>query len=170
MSVDEKSSIAATFVATYNELSRYLSRRLGRKADADDVLQNTYLRLHRIPEGTEISNPRSYLFRMADNLATDHVRSQRAIERYVEQGESIDQADPGPSPERVIDYRRRLDRIRQAVLKLPDRQRQVFLMHKFDEMTHGEIAQTLGITKSAVEKLMMKAMAHLRDHTGDLID
>jgi RNA polymerase sigma-70 factor (ECF subfamily) len=170
MAEDRKKTISAVFLATYNELSRHLSRRLARKADAEDVLQNTFLRIQKIPADAEIANPRSYLFRMADNLAIDHTRSQRAIERHVKTEEPVDKADESPLPERVVDYRQRLSRLRQAVSELPDRQRQVFLMHKFDGMSHAEIANELGITKSAVEKLIMKALAHLRDRVGHLID
>lgn len=43
-------------------------------------------------------------------------------------------------------------------------------MHKFDGMSHAEIASALGITKSAVEKLIMKALAHLRDRIGEFLD
>ncbi|MBX8814512.1 RNA polymerase sigma factor, partial [Ochrobactrum sp. MR34] len=49
---------------------------------------------------------------------------------------------------------------------LPPRQRDVFLMHKFDGLSHTEIAQKLGITRSGVEKLIMKALAHCREHLG----
>lgn len=107
---------------------------------------------------------------MADNLALDHIRGQRSRGHYFAQEETFDSADEAPSPESTVDYRQRLARLEQAVSELPDRQRQVFLMHKFDGMSHAEIAAELGITRSAVEKLVMKALAHCRDRLGDLID
>lgn len=167
---DKKKNILESFAASYGELLRHLSRRLGRDVDADDVLQDTFLRLKSIPVETDIKNPRSYLFRMADNLATDHIRGRRSLERYLSSGELPDSVDDRPSPERVVDYRQRLGRLEQAISELPPRQRQVFLMHKFDGLSHAEIARDLKITKSAVEKLVMKALAHLRDRLGDLID
>ncbi|NWJ25347.1 sigma-70 family RNA polymerase sigma factor [Rhizobium sp. Td3] len=170
MAGEKKKSIFESFAASYEELLRHLSRRLGRDADAADVLQDTYLRLQNIPTETDIKNPRSYLFRMADNSAMDHIRGKRSIERYFSSEETPDSADEKPSPERIVDYRQRLDRLQQAVSELPQRQRQVFLMHKIDGLSHAEISRELGITRSAVEKLVMKALAHLRDRLGDLID
>ena len=80
---DKKKNILESFAASYGELLRHLSRRHGRDVDADDVLQDTFLRLQSIPVETDIKNPRSYLFRMADNLATDHIRGRRSLERYL---------------------------------------------------------------------------------------
>lgn len=170
MAGEKKKSIFENFTASYGELLRHVSRRLGRDADADDVLQDTFLRLQSIPAEADIKNPRSYLFRMADNLATDHIRSKRSLERYFSSGEFPDCVDDKPLSERIVDYRQRLGRLQQAVAELPQRQRQVFLMHKFDGLSHAEIARELKITKSAVEKLVMKALAHLRDRLGNLID
>ena len=170
MAGDTKKTILDSFAASYAELLRYLSRRFGSNVEADDVLQDTFLRIHSIAPETDIKNPRSYLFRMADNLATDHIRARQSLERRFLTGDDADSTDERPSPERIVDYRQRLGRLEQAVAELPPRQRQVFLMHKFDGMSHSEIADELGITKSAVEKLIMKALAHLRERLSNLID
>ncbi len=170
MAESRKRSIVEYFADSYGELLRHLSRRLGKEVDADDVLQDTFLRLQRIPAEVEIKNPRSYLFRVADNLALDHMRGRRALGRHFVPGEGFDSEDDSPSPESIVDYRQRLSRLEQAIAELPGRQKQVFLMHKFDGLSHAEIARELGITKSAVEKLVMKALAHCRDRLGDLID
>ena len=165
-----KNKLLETFVASYEDLSAYLSRRLGKEIDASDVLQDTFLRLQKIPVGTDIVNSRSYLFRVVDNLALDHLRSHQARTRRIAPDDFFDPADDRPSPEHVIDYRQRLSRLESAIAELPARQKQVFLMHKFDGLSHSQIGERLGITKSAVEKLIMKALAHCRDRLGDLLD
>lgn len=170
MAGDKKKGIFEGFAGSYEELLRHVSKRFGKRADADDVLQDTFLRAHGIHAGADIKNPRSYLYRMADNLARDHIRAANVRGRYMESVEPPDVMDEAPSPERVVDYRQRLALLEKAIAELPDRQREVFLMHKFDGLSHGEIARELGITKSAVEKLVMKALAHCRDRLGDLID
>lgn len=170
MTGDSRKTILENFLVIHKELSRHLTRRLGKGLDADDVLQDTFLRLHSIPADSDIRNPRSYLFRVADNLATDRIRSRQTHGRHFASVDNPASVDESPSPESVVDYRQRLARLQQAVAELPDRQRQVFLMHKYDGLSHSEIAGELGITKSAVEKLVMKALAHCRDRLGDLID
>ncbi|MNL68404.1 putative RNA polymerase sigma factor FecI [compost metagenome] len=74
------------------------------------------------------------------------------------------------SVDRVIDYRQRLAALERVIADLPSRQREVFLMHKFDGLSHSEIAAELGITRSAVEKLIMKALAACRDRLDGLLD
>lgn len=170
MSGDPKNSIRSGFLAGYAELLRHVTRRLGRDADAGDVIQDTFLRIQRIPAGAEIQNPRSYLYRMADNQALDHLRERQSRQRYFSSDDYADPADEAPSPESIVDYRQRLARLKQAIAELPARQKEVFLLHKFDGLSHSEIAERLGITRSAVEKLVMKALAHCRDRLGDLID
>ncbi|MEH0072210.1 sigma-70 family RNA polymerase sigma factor [Pannonibacter sp. Pt2-lr] len=157
-------------MSSYTELSRHLSRRFGRDLDAQDVMQDTYLRLDAIPAGSDIRNPRSYLFRMANNVAADRLRGQRSAVSCAPSEELAAAVDDSASPEQITDYRQRLSRLQEAIGELPPRQKQVLLMHKFDGLTHTQIAAELGITKSAVEKLIMKALAHLRDRMGTLID
>ncbi|MCX5581680.1 RNA polymerase sigma factor [Kaistia terrae] len=170
MSEDPKNSIRSGFLSGYAELLRHVTRRLGRDADAGDVIQDTFLRIQRIPAGAEIHNARSYLYRMADNQALDHLRERQSRQRYFSSDEYVDPADDSPSPEAIVDYRQRLTLLQQAIAELPARQKEVFLLHKFDGFSHSEIAERLGITRSAVEKLVMKALAHCRDRLGDLIE
>ena len=170
MSEDPKNNIRNGFLSGYAELLRHVTRRLGRDAEAVDVIQDTFLRIHRIPAGAEIHNARSYLYRMADNQALDHLRERQSRQRYISSDEYLDPVDEAPSPEAIVDYRQRLTLLQKAIAELPARQKEVFLLHKFDGLSHTEIAERLGITRSAVEKLVMKALAHCRDRLGDLIE
>lgn len=163
-------AILHVLLTGYGELARHLARRFGRSSDIDDILQDTYLKLQKIPADAVIDTPRSYLYRLADNLAKDRMRSATARERYISGAVMPDVTEDRPSPEHETDYRQRLLILQNAVRDLPERQRQVFLMHKFDGLSYGDIALELRISKSAVEKLMMKALAHCRNRLDDLLD
>lgn len=152
------------------EITRFLRRRGYDPETAKDITQDTFLRAHSARTSSDINNSRSYLFRIADNLAKDHFRAGKVRGQYIEPAITFDIADETPDPEHITDYRQRLELLEKVISTLPARQKEVFLMHKFDGLSHGEIAQKLGITKSAVEKLIMKALAHCRDRLGDLID
>ncbi|WP_244615081.1 sigma-70 family RNA polymerase sigma factor [Hoeflea sp. EC-HK425] len=165
---DTKKNLLDGFATSYLELRRYLARRFGSRIEPEDVLQDTFLRLQNVPAEAEIKNTRSYLFRAAANQATDHIRARQAFDRRFDLSDGPEHADEAPSPEAVADYRQRLKMLERAVLDLPARQREVFLLHKIDGLSHAEIASELGITRSAVEKLVMKALAHLRDSLGDV--
>ena len=166
----QKNAIIQVLMDSYSDLLRHLSRRLGSSADAKDVVQDTFLRVQKIPGNTDIRNPRSYVFRMAENVAIDHLRAKKSRSRYVADGELPDAEADQASAERIVDYRQRLAVLERAVAGLPQRQQQVFLMHKIDGLSHSQIAEQLGISRSAVEKLVIKALATCRDAVGDLLN
>jgi RNA polymerase sigma factor (sigma-70 family) len=170
MTDSNRKAILHILLTGYSDLSRHLTKRFGRGSDVEDILQETYLKLQKIPTDAVIGNPRSYLYRLADNLAKDRARSLAARERYISSDVMPDISEDRPSPEHETDYRQRLQILENAVGELPERQREVFLMHKFDGLSYGDVATQLGISKSAVEKLMMKALAHCRDRLDGLLN
>jgi RNA polymerase sigma-70 factor (ECF subfamily) len=171
MTIRPKQSLLTLLTENYGELVKRLSLRVGGTVDANDIVQDAFLRLQRVSAEQIIENPRSYLFRIADNLAIDHIRSRTSQARRLEQVGDIHLIASGdPSPERIIDYRQRLARLEGVISELPDRQRKAFLMHKLDGLSHSEVAQVMGISKSGVEKLITKALARCRDGLDDLID
>jgi RNA polymerase sigma-70 factor (ECF subfamily) len=153
------------------ELRRFLVARTGSEADADDLLSELWIRANATPTGP-IANPEGYLFRMANNIVLDRLREARRRARreqasvddrqVVGAGEAIDLVDPAPLAEAKLVQRGEVDRLRAAIERLPEGARRVLRMHKLEELSHGEIAAQLGISKSAVEKHMAVAMTHLR--------
>lgn len=163
MAETDRTSLLDLLVASYGELLRRLTRRLGSPVAAADVAQDTYLRLQRAETLPRVDNPRAYLFRVADNLAADHQRRDAARRRWTTAGELPEQPDERAGPEAALDARQRLEVLRQAIDELPPKCRAVFLMHKLEGLSHAAIAARLGISKSMVEKHVMKALAHCRD-------
>lgn len=164
MAGNDRTSLVRLLVSHYSELTRHLSRRLGSPQCASDVVHDTYLRLQGLKAVPDMDNPRAYLFRMADNLAIDRLRAQGREGRRRD-GEEVLAVQPSETPdaEASADYRQRLRLLARAVDELPPRCREVFLMHKMDGLGHAEIARRLGISRSAVEKHVMRALAHCRD-------
>ncbi|TWT03762.1 sigma-70 family RNA polymerase sigma factor [Reyranella sp. CPCC 100927] len=167
MAAADKTSLLALLAAHYGDLLRYLTRRLGSATTAADVAQDTYLRLRGAATVSDIANPRAYLFQVAGNLATDRLRSdqahQRRLSHLAQHAERVERRDP----EVTLDYKQRITRLAQAIDELPPRCREVFLMHRFDGLSHPDIAARLGISRSMVEKHVMKALAHCRDRLSD---
>ncbi|MAO57505.1 MAG: RNA polymerase subunit sigma-70 [Rhodospirillaceae bacterium] len=164
MAADDRFTLLRLLLAHYEELTGYLTRRLGSPGAARDVVHDTYLRLQGLETVPELSNPRAYLYRIADNIALDHLRADgRRGQRFVAEELGADRESGEPSAEDVLVQRQRLGRLAAAVDDLPPRQREVFLMHKFDGLGHAEIARRLGISRSMVEKHIMRAMAYCRD-------
>jgi RNA polymerase sigma factor (sigma-70 family) len=75
--------------------------------------------------------------------------------------ELFDLPDEGPALDEVIDGHARLDRVRSGLAQLSPRTREIFLMHRLDNMKYREIAVRLGLSQSAVEKHIAKAALFL---------
>ena len=144
-----------------------LTARTGNSFIAEDLLQTLWINLQTRDHGP-VATPEAYLFRMAHNLATDHARAER--QRLKREDQWMDAAtvrigetahDEAPDSERILIARDELKRVRQALAEMPPRASQVFQLHRIDGKSHSEIATSLGISKSAVEKNMAVALKHL---------
>ena len=79
----------------------------------------------------------------------------------------LDQADQGPSIERVVWSKQQVARLTRAIEELPPKCRQVFLLIKFHHWTHAEVATRLGISQSTVVKHMIKAVDYCRSRLDE---
>lgn len=164
MTGDDRGRLLRLLLTHYEELTGYLTRRLGSAGEARDVVHDTYLRLQRVESVPDVRNPRAYLYRVADNIALDRLRAEgRRRGRFVAAELGEDRPSAAPSAEEVLTQRQRVRLLSDAIDELSPRQREVFLMHKFDGLSHTEISRRLGITRSMVEKHVMRALAHCRD-------
>jgi RNA polymerase sigma-70 factor (ECF subfamily) len=164
MAEKDRSSLLRLLVAHYEELTGYLTRRLGSQSSAKDVVHDTYLRLQALGAVPDVDNPRAYLYRVADNIALDRLRAEgRRMRRFVHDEQLHERPSNAPSAETTLEHKQRLHLLALAIDELPPRCREVFLLHKFDGLSHAEIAERLGITRSMAEKHVMKALAHCRD-------
>jgi RNA polymerase sigma-70 factor (ECF subfamily) len=105
-----------------------------------------------------------YLFTVAGN-ALKRKRSRDG--RWTELGDEQSLLPPDElSPERIVLSRERLGSAVAVIAKLPPRTRQVFMLHRFEEMTYRRISQKLGISVSAVEKHIMNALRAIMNDGG----
>jgi RNA polymerase sigma-70 factor (ECF subfamily) len=148
----------------YDELLGFLTARLGCREQAADVVQDTYVRVLSMENRDAVARPRAFLYKTALNLTVDLFRKQRLrAEHTVELEGAHDVPSGAPDQEAIIEGKKRLQLLREAIAELPPKCRQVFLMHKFMHVPHHELAERLGISKNMVERHVMKALAHCRD-------
>jgi RNA polymerase sigma-70 factor (ECF subfamily) len=136
-------------------LVAYAARMLaGDRAEAEDVVQETLLRLWRMapdwrPGETQVA---TWAYRVATNLCIDRQRSRRrrALDPLDAAG---DPPDPGPASEDRLQDRRRLAALEAALATLPDRQRQAVVLRHIEGLTNPDIAAIMEIGVEAVESL-----------------
>ena len=152
--------LSAVLIAHRAALLRFLRAR-GAGEDADDIMQELWLKVDRMEAAGPIADPRAYLFRMADNLMHDRVRANvRRSNRELAWGETGYDAggqDEAPSVERALAARQRLRQVERALATLGERTQVIFRRFRIDGVTQSRIAQEEGISLSAVEKHLQRA-------------
>jgi RNA polymerase sigma-70 factor (ECF subfamily) len=167
--------LAGLLEAHRRELLRFLTARSGDAHEAEDLLQELWLKAAHTPAGP-VANGRAYLFRMANNLVLDRSRErQRAMRRdrdWLERDEiapaTIEtRADPSPGAEDGLIEAEEVEALHQAIASLPDGARRAVLLYRFEGLGQAEIAAVMGISRSGVEKHLALAMRHLRLKLAD---
>lgn len=129
-----------------NWLMAFLRRRFGHQ-DAEDFAQETYLRA--VSVEAHVRNPRAFLVRIALNVARDQIRRRNARPVLVREGAPV--LDEASQAEALL--------LKQAILALPPKLQEVFLLSRFAGLTYEEIAHRCGISVKTVEGRMTKALA-----------
>jgi len=161
--------IASLYAAEHDRLRNVLVQRGVSAATAADVVHDAFLRMLRAP-ANDLRNPRSYLFKIASNIAVDEYRKQWRAERIIDANAEIDLsvADPAPQADAVLIASDEIAVLHQALAELPPRCRDVLLLHKFEGLSYAEIAARLGITKNTVMAQLAKAISTLRNRMREI--
>lgn len=145
-----------------SRLHRYLSRRLGNAADAQDAIQESYLRYLLIPHPKDVREPGSYLFRIAANLASEwNWRAKRA--RVIFDSELAEEsATTWRRPDDLVAQLTSEEHLQRVLGKIPQPQRRILLMNKRDGLSYHEIAKQTGYAPDTVLKYLCQSIAHAR--------
>lgn len=143
-------------------LVKYFFRRCGNREEAEDLAQDVLLRVLDHKQWVSAQHAKSYLFRAAANRWLDRQR------RMITRGASVaweDDGAPGrddePTPEQVSIAGQELACVASALAELNERTRDVFMLVRLEHMKQSVVAEMLGISVSAVEKHLVKALGHL---------
>ena len=148
-------------------LISYFLRRVGDRAEAEDLTQEVFVRMLRHSDGIDASRAKAYIFSAAGNLLRD--RARRALTRHTRAhqplGEPTDSENSELreeiSPERVVMGRETLRDVLLALDSLNQRTRDIFVLYRIERMKLHEIASLYGLSHGAIEKHLVKAMNHL---------
>ena len=172
---DRIAGLAGLMELHRGELLRFLAARCGDASDAEDLLQELWLKAAQTAAGP-IANGRAYLFRMANNLVLDRVRErQRAMRRdrnWLERDGTVppvieERRDPAPDAEVEMLESEEAAQLHRAIAALPEGARRALLLYRFAGHGQADIARIMGISRSGVEKHLALAMRHLRNSLAD---
>jgi RNA polymerase sigma factor (sigma-70 family) len=149
----------------WTELCGYVKRKLGARApDAQDIVQQTFLRFASLASSEDVQNARAYLYRTAHNLFVEEHRRlavgrAAAADMVCRQGLSVEEV----TPEREVIAAQRMQIMRAVLSRQPAPRRRSFLMSRIDELSAAEIARRTGYSESMIKKHIMLVMIDLED-------
>ena len=143
-------------------------RVLGDWHRAEDVAQETFLRVHRAAKNYKPKAKfTTWLYRIVVNLCFDEQRKQAKTAAPLEDAAL---EVPAASDSNAAERKEVVELVKTAVNELPERQRLAVILHRYDGLSHGEISEVTGWTQSAVESLLVRAYANLREKLGKMKD
>ncbi|MDH1631623.1 RNA polymerase sigma factor [Pseudomonas mosselii] len=159
MNKPRDSALVKLFLTSYDAFRVRLRRRLGSDDLANDVLQETYLRVDRMDATHDLQRPGAYLYRMALNVAADRREADARLLTGAEI-EALLQVSEDQDPARIVGGQREIQNLLGALYELPARRRRIFIAARLEEASHLEISQRFGISTRTVEKELKAALGH----------
>ena len=158
-----------SFDSIYTEHSRMVYwaafRVVSSKETAEDITQQVFervfLNLDKL-SGLADAPLKSWLYKVATNLALDHVRRAKH-ELLSDEPVGAEVVDHGPLPEEELLRKRRMEAVRSAIEKLDETNRTIITLHYFSEMTVNEISDKTGISPGTIKSRLVRARNLLHD-------
>jgi len=147
----------------------FLYRMVQNQPVAEELAQEVFLRVYRSRDNYEpTAKFTTWLFRIATHLGLNWLRDGRKeklhnrLDEETSDGASKQVPDRSRTVEQELVYQAKLREVRQAIESLPSKQRAAVMLHKYEELEYGQIANVLRCSESAVKSLLFRAYESLR--------
>jgi len=166
----DRAAFRRLFEVLAPKIRAFFLRSFSDAAVADDLTQATFLKLHRARASYRVDLPlKPWVFTIAAGVRRDELRRRYRLPRQVDEAElerAESEAAPGaPSPALADE----LEQVRQAVARLPESQRVVVHLHRYEDLTFEQIAEVLATTPGAVRVRASRAYEKLREELRPLL-
>jgi len=145
------------------------------KEDAEDILQETFIKAYQAldkfhtNEGTSFT---SWLYRISINTSIDLLRKKNKMEDKFFNPDNLDNlssGDQGHDPEHSTGIQNMRDKISAVLNQLTARQRMIFILRHYQQLSTQEISEYMGCSQGSVKKQLFRAVTAIKDHFKSLI-
>jgi len=153
----------------YQQRVYWTARRIvGKHEEADDVAQETFVKAYlALGDFRGDSSFFTWLYRIAVNLSLNVVRKQQVL-GYLRQSDILNRVLPSDDdPQKDLEYEETKSKLDQAITKLPEKQRLVFIMRYHDEMSYEEISKVLKTSVGGLKANYFHALKKVQEHLKD---
>ena len=153
-----------------HKLFSFIFKILKNEAEADDIVQEVFVKIWESRyklEDYKLLN--SYIFTIAYNHSIDLIRKRINNTKYLEHLKNSAVVSVTPTIVSQIEFNELNTHAEKLIANLPERQKQVYILHRENGLTYPEIAEQLGISKNTVENHMVKALKYLRENMDNTL-
>jgi RNA polymerase sigma factor (sigma-70 family) len=164
-SVCEEQNFQTTYRDYKTQLRNFIYYKCGDLDRADDITQESYIRLWENCKSLVMEKVRAFLYTVANRLLIDQARHDKIRLKFAsENATGLNSEDP----EYLAKHQEFKEGLEQAISALPETQREVFLMNRIDSLTYAQIAERLELSQKTVEKRMHLALQALKEQVKEL--
>lgn len=162
-SICEQKVFNQIFRSHYEALTRYIYFKGGDLQQAEDIVQDVFVKLWKLCATVSFLKVKAYLFRAANNSFLNEKAHQRIVYEHLKKpASSLD----NETPEYLMQMEEFHKKLKMAIASLPQKEREVYLLSRIEKKTYAEIAEITGIGIKAIERRMSKALLNLREVLG----
>jgi RNA polymerase sigma-70 factor (ECF subfamily) len=158
-----------TFETVYKQYSKDLRRFIFFKTQdldkAEDILQETFIKLWDNCGKVKYDSVKSYLYTIATNTFLNMIKHDKVVKKHQD---ALPRRSTNESPEFIMLENEFMDKLQRTIDSLPEKQKEVFLLNRIEKKKYKEIAEQLGVSVKAVEKRMHLALVVMREQIGNV--
>lgn len=148
-----------------HKLFSFVFKIIKNEAETDDIVQEVFVKIWESRQKLEdYKLLNSYIFTIAYNNSIDLIRKKINNTKYLEHLKHSTVINVTPNVISQIEFNELNSQAEKLIANLPERQKQVYLLHREEGLTYAKIAERLGISKNTVENHMVKALKYLRQN------
>lgn len=156
-----KEEIFSVFYNSHvKSLRNYLIYKYKNEEQAEDILQETFIKLWQNCNKVSFNNAKSYIYTLATNSSLNVISHNKVVLEYAKK--NINEDRTNESPEHILEQEEFKAKLVRAIDSINETQRIAFLMHRIDGKKYAEIAEELGISIKAVEKRIHLALVAIK--------
>lgn len=130
---------------------------------AEDIAQDTFMKLWETRSKIDKRTVKAYLYTIAQNITINQLKRNNLKFKFQKKPTADRDFD---TPEKLAEMQEYEQKLNDVIAMLPDGGREVFLMNRLEDLTYNEIAERLGLSVKAIEKRMSKVLRIIRDNLG----
>jgi RNA polymerase sigma-70 factor (family 1) len=163
---DEQLFMETLFKTCFSFVCKTIYRIVQDTATAEDLAQDVFIKIWNRRDALKDVYFKAYLHRAAINMALDHIDKHKRRGAHVQMEDHLEPIQPVSSS---IALKQTTQHIQQAIDRLPEKCREIFILSRYEELSYREIATTLSISIKTVENQMMTALKKLRVSLQDYL-